>query len=79
MEFDLVLRESCVDTSPPQFIYRSTETRDVGRRTQWYFYSIIYNKLSLITKTNYWYNIAYTNTPHADGYKLMLEYKEIWL
>ena len=27
---------------------------------------------------NYWYNKAYTKTPHADGYKLLLEYKEIY-
>ena len=27
-------------------------------------------------KKNYWYNIAYTNTLYADGYKLTLEHKE---
>ena len=27
---------------------------------------------------NYCYNIAYTNTPYADGYKLLLDYKEIY-
>ena len=26
----------------------------------------------------YWYNIAYTYTPHADGHKLMLEHKEFY-
>ena len=34
------------------------------------------NKLLLITKKNYAYNIAYTNTSHADGYNLMLEHNE---
>ena len=24
------------------------------------------------------YNIAYTNTAHSDGYKLLLDYKEIY-
>ena len=27
---------------------------------------------------NYWYNTAYTNTPYADGHKLMLEYKDFY-
>ena len=38
------------------------------------FYTNIDNKLLLINK--YSYNFAYTNTPHADGYNLKLEYKE---
>ena len=37
------------------------------------FYTNIDNKLLLITKKNYTYSFAYTNTPHAD---LKLEYKE---
>ena len=39
------------------------------------FYTNIDNNLSLIIK-NHAYNIVYTNTPHADGYNLKLEYKE---
>ena len=26
----------------------------------------------------YWNNIAYTNTPHADGFQLLLEYYEFY-
>ena len=39
-------------------------------------YTNIDNKLLLITKKNYTYSVIYTNTPHADGYNLKLEYKE---
>ena len=41
-----------------------------------YFYTNIDHKLMLITKKAYIYNFVYTNTQHADGYNLKLEYKE---
>ena len=72
---DLVHREKCEKhLTPAIYIYIWCHLCVSWRGRD--FRTNIHNKLSLITKKKYTYNIAYTNTPHADGYNLKLEYKE---
>ena len=69
-----VLRPSSpVEGARSRAIYRSTETRDYAGEDSDISIALYVTNYRSLLKT-YWYNIAYTYTQHADGYKLLLEY-----